>query len=368
MAAPAKAETSATIPLSGRLTAYTVGPVWDAALETLKRNPNQAVVVDAAALESVDDTGIALLFDLVRRPRPAGAAVEIRNLAPNLEALVKRFDPKDFAQSQSATAPPGLIESVGRAAAEEARDARGLIAFLGEASSALAAALAKPRAIRWKEVVAIGQEAGANALPITLLIGFLMGVIIAFEMGVVARQFGAVIFVVNGVGIAILRELGPLMTAIIFAGRSGAAFAAEIGTQKVNEEVNALTTFGLDPVRFLVVPRLIASVIAVPLLAVFANLIGLFGGALVMLTFDITFIQFYHQLLHAVQLHDLIIGLVKSVVFGLLVAGIGCQRGLATGLGAASVGLSATSAVVKSIVLIVVTDGVFAVLVDRLGY
>ncbi|HUP07436.1 MAG TPA: ABC transporter permease, partial [Caldimonas sp.] len=189
----------------------------------------------------------------------------------------------------------------------------------------------------------------------------LMGVIIAFEIGLVAQEFGAVIFVVNGVGVAMLRELGPLMTAIVFAGRTGAAFAAQIGTQKVNEEVNAITTFGLSPVQFLVLPRLIASTIAVPLLAVLADLVGIFGGALVMRGFDITFIEFYTQLLGAVSVGDLTIGIVKAAVYGLAIGAIGCSKGLGTGAGATSVGLSTTSAVVTGIVSIVVIDGIFTI-------
>jgi phospholipid/cholesterol/gamma-HCH transport system permease protein len=216
--------------------------------------------------------------------------------------------------------------------------------------------------VKWSEVFDVATEAGANAVPIVLLVGFLMGVIIAFEIGLVARALGAVIFVVNGVGVAMLRELGALMTAIVFAGRTGAAFAAQIGTQKVNEEVNALSTFGLDPIHFLVVPRLIAAALVVPLLAVLADIVGIFGGALVMTTFDVGFLQFYSQLAGSVSAGDFVLGIVKAAVFGVTIAAVGCQRGLATGAGAISVGLSATSTVVTSIVLVVVIDGLFAVL------
>ena len=242
-----------------------------------------------------------------------------------------------------------------------------MIGFLGECAAALGYALTHRAGVRWGEVVAVATEAGANAVPIVVLIGFLMGVIIAFEIGLVAQQFGAVIFVVNGVGVAMLRELGPLMTAIVFAGRTGAAFAAQIGTQKVNEEVNAIVTFGLDPVRFLALPRLLAAALVMPLLSVLADVVGLFGGALVMLSFDIGFVQYYHQLLDAVGAADFVIGVAKAIVFGLVIAGIGCQRGLATGAGAISVGRSTTSAVVTSIVWIVVIDGLCAVLVSRWG-
>jgi phospholipid/cholesterol/gamma-HCH transport system permease protein len=187
-------------------------------------------------------------------------------------------------------------------------------------------------------------------------------VIIAFEVGLVARQFGATLFVVDGVGKAMLRELGALMTAIVLAGRTGAAFAAQIATQRVNEELNAISTFGLDPIEFLVLPRLLAAIVVVPLLAVLADLVGLFGGALVMAsTFDVSYRQFYSQLLKAVTAQDLMLGIVKAAVFGLTIAAIGCHRGFRAGAGPASVGLSATGAVVASIVTVVVIDGLFAV-------
>ncbi len=351
----------ASIVLEGRITAHTAAPIWQSAIDTLARNPDRPVVVDASRLEYVDDVGIALLFDLIRRDRPANAKVEIRELASNLAALVRGYDPKDFAAPARGRRPMGILEHVGRATAQQIAYAKELAGFLGACASALRQGLTRRGAVNWGDVLDVATEAGANAVPIVLLVGFLMGVIIAFEIGLVAQKFGAVIFVVNGVGVAMLRELGALMTAIVFAGRTGAAFAAQIGTQKVNEEVNAITTFGLDPIRFLVLPRLVAAMLVMPLLAVLADIVGIFGGALVMTTFDISFLQFYSQLLDAVTAQDFVLGLVKAAVFGLTIAAVGCQRGLATGAGAVSVGLSATSTVVTSIVLIVVIDGLFAV-------
>jgi phospholipid/cholesterol/gamma-HCH transport system permease protein len=351
-----------SVVLEGRITAYTAAPIWQSAMDTLTRNPNRPVVVDASRLEYVDDVGIAFLFDLIRRERPANAKVEIRELAPNLAALVQAYDPKDFAAPVRGRRPIGMLEHVGRATEQQIDYAKEMVTFLGACARALRQALTRRGMVKWGDVFDIATEAGANAVPIVLLIGFLMGVIIAFEIGLVAQQFGAVIFVVNGVGVAMLRELGALMTAIVFAGRTGAAFAAQIGTQKVNEEVNAITTFGLDPVHFLVLPRLLAAMLVMPLLTVLADIVGIFGGALVMSTFNIGFVQFYHQLLGAVTAEDFILGIVKAAVFGLTIAAVGCHRGLATGAGATSVGLSATSAVVTSIVLIVVIDGIFAVL------
>jgi phospholipid/cholesterol/gamma-HCH transport system permease protein len=308
----------------------------------------------------VDNVGLALLFDLTRRERPPGAGVEFRALAPNLAALVRLYDPRDFAAPAGVRRHMGTLEQVGRATAGELAYLKELVDFIGTCARAL-----RPRpwrgAVKWGDVLDIATETGANAVPIVLLMGFLMGVIIAFEVGLVARQFGAVIFVVNGVGIAVLRELGALMTAIVLAGRTGAAFAAQIGTQKVNEELDAISTFGLDPIEFLVLPRLLAAVLVVPLLTALADIVGIFGGALVMTTFDVSFLQFYTQLLRAVTAGDLVLGIVKAAVFGLTIAAVGCHRGLTTGAGATSVGLSATSAVVRSIVLVVVIDGVFTV-------
>jgi len=353
---------AASVVLEGRITAYTAGPIWQSAIDTLARNPSRPVVVDASRLEYIDDVGIALLFDLIRRERPPEAKVEIRDLAPNLAALVGGYDPKDFAQPARGQERKGLIEQIGSATAQQIVYARRMSRFVGDCMSALGHAFTRRGAVSWSEVFEVATEAGVNAVPIVLLVGFLMGVIIAFEIGLVAREFGAVIFVVNGVGVAMPRELGPLMTAIVFAGRTGAAFAAQIGTQKVNEEVNAIYTFGLDPVYFLVLPRLLASMLVVPLLSVLADIVGIFGGALVMTTFNVGFLQFYTQLLGAVSAGDFILGIVKAAVFGLTIAIVGCERGLTTGAGAISVGLSTTSTVVTSIVLIVVIDGIFAVL------
>ena len=350
--------------LEGRLTASNIGPIWAAAAQTLERNPARRVVVDASRLDYVDNTGIALLFDLKRRRRPKGAEIEIQGLAPNLATLVPDEHPEDLTGAAPQAPFVGVFEQIGRATEQQITYTQRMLAFLSDCGAAFLLATRRRGVVRWSETLSVATEAGANAVPIVLLIGFLMGVIIAFEIGLVARQFGAVIFVVDGVGVAMLRELGPLMTAIVFAGRTGAAFAAQIGTQKVNEEINAILTFGLDPIHFLVLPRLLAAVLVVPLLTVFADVVGLFGGALVLVSFDIGFVQFYNHLLGAVGMNDLLVGLLKAAVFGFAIAAIGCERGLSTGAGATSVGLSATSAVVTSIVWVVVLDGLFTVLLS----
>jgi len=353
----------ATIVLSGRLDAYSVGPLWDQAHEALRAHPNEAIVIDCRAVEYCDGAGVALLLDLQRRPRPSGAAVTIRGLADRFQQLLDQFDPKALAE---APAPPrprrSRLERIGRAGVQFVDDLYAQIAFLGETASAIAHAARHPRAVRWKDALYVAEEAGVNALPIVALIGFLMGVILAFQSAVALKQFGAEVFVANLLALSLLRELGPLMTAILLAGRSGAAFAAEIGTMKVNQEVDALTTMGLDPVRFLVVTRVLAATAMTVPLVVFADLIGLIGGAVVMLTFEIPLATYYNQAVSFATVGDFVGGLVKAVVFGVLIAGIGCLRGLQTETGASAVGISATSAVVSGIVLIVAADGLFAVL------
>jgi phospholipid/cholesterol/gamma-HCH transport system permease protein len=213
----------------------------------------------------------------------------------------------------------------------------------------------------------IAELAGVNALPIVALIGFLLGLIMAFQSAIPMRQFGADIFVANLIGLSMLRELGPLVTAILLAGRSGSAFAAELGTMKFREEIDALSTMGLDSVRFLVVPRLLAAVTMTPLLTIFANLFGLIGGAVVMVSLGYPLVTYGNQLLSAVHIRDLVSGLSKSLVFGMVVAGVGCLRGLQTMTGASAVGESTTRAVVSGIILIAIVDGVFAVVFYCLG-
>ena len=362
----ARENVPARLSISGRLTAASLTPVWREATHVLTANADRPVVVDASGLEYADASGIALLFHLRTLARKPGADIAIRNLRPTLETIVMRFDPR-LAQSTQRASSPATLECIGQDAAQHLREAAESIDFVGRAASALAASLLPRARVRWRDTLALVDGAGADALPVIALVGFLMGVIIAFEIGNVAQQFGAVLYTVDVVGIALVRELAPLMTAIVFAGRSGAAFAAEIGARKVNDELSALTTFGLDPVALLVVPRLIAPLIAVPLLTVLADMAGLLGGALVMLRFDVSLTQFYYQILGNVQMSDVLIGVVKAAVFGVLIAAIGCRRGLGTGMGAAAVGQSTTHAVVTSIVMVVVVDGFFAVLLDRLG-
>ncbi|HUH94906.1 MAG TPA: ABC transporter permease [Casimicrobiaceae bacterium] len=357
------ADGSRVLALSGRLDSYSIAGVWRAARAAVESAPDRRIVVDATAVDYCDGGGVAMLVDLLRQPRAGAAAITIRGLKPQFQTLLDQFDPRAFEAPPAPPAPPtSTVEDIGRITAQLFRDLRTQVAFIGETSSALWFAFTHPHCVRWKDVWYECEQVGANALPIVSLISFLLGVILAFESAVPMRQFGAEIFVADLVGLAIIRELGPLMTAILLAGRSGAAFAAEIGTMKVNEELNALTTMGLDPVRFLVVTRIIAALLMVPLLSLYANLVGILAGGLTMLSFNIPLVTYFHEVDSIVDMKDFLVGMVKTPVFATLIAGIGCLRGLQTQTGASAVGISATRAVVSGIVLLVAVDGIFAVI------
>jgi phospholipid/cholesterol/gamma-HCH transport system permease protein len=220
--------------------------------------------------------------------------------------------------------------------------------------------------MRWGEVMRVFEKAGVNALPIISLISLLVGLIIAFESAQPFRMFGAQIFIADMIGLVMVRELGPLMTAIMLAGRSGSAFAAELGTMKVNEELNALETMGLDPMRFLVVQRVLAGLLLTPLLTIYSMLMGVLGGVIVMLGLGFPMAIIFNQLESSVQIGDIMVGTTKGLVFGIIVASMGCLRGLQTQKGPSAVGDSTTRAVVSSILLLIIADAIFSIVLFAL--
>jgi phospholipid/cholesterol/gamma-HCH transport system permease protein len=353
--------------IEGRLDSADTGKIWPKATGLVRGAGT--VILDASGIEYCDGSGIALLVNLRNHARNAGGSFEIRGLRPEFQQLLDAWDPgvSPDLETEPTERRVGFTEEVGRLVIQLGGDLYALVSFAGELSVALARAAFHPRMVRWRDVVQHAEAAGVNGLPIVGLIAFIMGLIMAFQAAIPLRQFGADIFVANLVALAILRELGPLMTAVLLAGRSGSAFAAELGTMKVREEIDALRTMGLDPVRFLVVTRVIAAVWMTPLLTIFADLLGLLGGSVVVLSLGFPIVTFFRQVQAAVGYGDFIGGLVKSFVFGILVAAIGCLRGLQTRSGPSAVGLSATRAVVSGIILIVIADGVFSVIYYYLG-
>ncbi len=359
---------AAVFRLAGRLDTLTAGEVWRKADRILEARAPRALILQIGEVDYCDGAGIAFVLYLRERFSGAGREFEIRGLAPGFKKMIAQYEGETFADPTPARPLPNrLPEDVGRATVALWKDFHNLISYVGECAAALAFAARYPGRVRWKDALMVAERSGVNALPIVALIGFLVGLIMAFQSAIPMKQFGAEIFVANLVAISMIRELGPLMTAILLAGRSGSAFAAEIGAMKVNEEVNALMTMGIDPVRFLVVTRVLAATLMIPVLTVFAELAGLVGGAIVVLSFGYPLVTYVNQAFSFVSVTDLLGGLLKAGVFGILVAGVGCLRGLQTRTGASAVGDSTTSAVVSGIVLIAVTDGVFSVAYYYLG-
>ena len=255
-----------------------------------------------------------------------------------------------------------FFSSIGRLTAEGVTGARASFAFLGETLVCALAALVHPRQFRFRDSALAFQRASYEGLPITTGVGFLLGVILAFQSAAALSQFGVEVYIADLLAIALFRELGPIITAIILAGRSGSAFAAEIGIMKVNEELDALTTMGLPPVRFLVLPRVVAAILAMPVLTVFAELAGLLGGVLVLQLMNVPSTVFWRHVISTTTVFMIMLGLVKGAFFGLLVGLIGCSAGIRARMTSDGVGRAATSAVVGSIVAIAVSDGILAVI------
>lgn len=243
-----------------------------------------------------------------------------------------------------------------------------MLAFAGESSTSVLRTISGKSKARWRDFTLIVQEVSIEALPIVSLISFLVGFIMAFVAAAQLKQFGASIYVADLVGLAMVREMGAMMAAIIMAGRTGSAFAATLGSMKVTEELDALSTTGISPMDFLVIPRIAALFLMMPLLCIFADFIGILGGFAVSMTMlDLSFQEYMNETRAAIELGDIFVGVSKSTVFGALIALSGCLRGMQCGNSSDSVGVASTSAVVTAITSIIIADAVFAVLFDVLG-
>ncbi|MBO7721691.1 MAG: ABC transporter permease [Kiritimatiellae bacterium] len=256
----------------------------------------------------------------------------------------------------------GVFESIGRGSVERLRGFHSWMSFLGETVVCAVTALIRPRQFRLRDCALAFQRSTFDGLPISTGIGFLLGVILAFQSAAALKQFGVEVYISDLLTIALFRELGPLVTAIILAGRSGSAFAAEIGVMKVDEELDALTTMGLPPVRFLVLPRVVAAMLAMPVLTIFAELAGLIGGAIVLDMMNVPNVVFWRHVTATANSFMILLGLAKGAVFGMLVGLIGCSSGMRASKTSDGVGTATTAAVVGGIIAIAVSDGLLAVL------
>jgi phospholipid/cholesterol/gamma-HCH transport system permease protein len=331
--------------------------------------PVQQVRFDTKDLSDWDSVLITFVIKVLDHCAKRKTDVEQTGLpkgAQGLLALASAVPEKKDARKEADR--ESFLMLVGESAVDMVRSAGQFLDFLGESTLAFGKLLVGKASFRRRDLVFIIQQCGAEALPIVSLISFLVGLILAFVGAVQLKLFGAQIFVANLVGIAMAREMAAIMTGIVMAGRTGAAFAAQIGTMQVNEEIDALTTMGISPMEFLVLPRMLSLILMMPLLCLYANLMGILGGVVVGVgMLDISFTQYMEQTKAGLDLTQFGIGVFKSIVFGIVVALSGCLRGLECGRSASAVGDAATSAVVTSIVLIITLDGLFAVLTNILG-
>lgn len=326
------------------------------------------LVIDAAAVTAMDTAGAWLLHRMIRALEARGRAVRVQGLRPEFDALFRLVVSRVPASRAPAASAPRVLERIGRKAWNGVLGGFGLLAFVGECTVALARALAQPRRFRWRPILYNVQTAGFEALPITGTLSFLLGIVIAYQGAEQLRRVGANIYIADLVGLSMVRELSPLITAIIVAGRSGSAYTAQIGTMKVTEEVDALRTVGVAPMDQLVLPKLLALVVALPLLTVYTDVMGIFGGMLMARAqLDVSFPTFLDRLDEAVTLKSYLLGVGKSPVFAAIIALVGCYRGFQVTGSAESVGRQTTVSVVQSIFLVILVDALFSVVFSRLG-
>jgi len=335
----------------------------------LQSSPDTPLLLQQDGLGRWDTSLVAFLGKLIDRPDGTPRTFDATAMPEGVQGLLRlAFAVGERSGARKTARREGLLTRIGKASIQVMDRARGGLAFLGSATMAFGQFLVGRARYQRSELLLLIQETGANAFGIVSLISFLVGMILAFVGAVQLAQFGAGIYVANLVGLAMAREMGAMMTAIIMAGRTGAAFAAQLGTMRVNEEIDALSSMGIDPMEFLVVPRMLALMVMMPLLALYANFMGMLGGMVVGVgMLDLGVFEYVEQTRRSVSLTQINIGVIKAVVFGVLVAVAGCLRGMQCGNSSQAVGMAATSAVVTSIVLIIVVDGLFAVVLNVLG-
>lgn len=358
-------EGEVTLSPSGRIETGNLHFFLSEAEAILVEKAPRKLVVDLSEIEYLDSAGAFGLIQLEDRTKARSIPFQFINVTDEAKRIMALIDRKALTMKPLASEKRSgnLIEQVGDASLKILNDFISVMTFLGDLLTALFYSLLHPRSVRWEDVLFYMKRAGVEGLAIVGLINFLLGLIIAFMSSLQLKQFGANIYVASLVGVAMVSELGPIMTAIIVAGRSGSAFAAEIGTMKVNEEVDALVAMGFDPIRFLAVPKVLAAMLVVPILTLYADFFGVGGGLVVgILGLDLTVYTYVQETMKVISITVIVKSLIKSVVFAAMIAGIGCQRGFQVKGGAEAVGALTTSAVVAAIFLTIVIDSAFAVL------
>ncbi|MDE2311444.1 MAG: MlaE family lipid ABC transporter permease subunit [Betaproteobacteria bacterium] len=331
-------------------------------LEALPLTGEGNAVIDGSAISTLDTSGAWLLHRLIRKLEQRGRSAEINGLRPEFSTLLKLVASRSTAAESPLPPAPGLLARIGQQTWRHLLELSGMLSFIGECAIILLRSLMQPRRIRWRAVLHNLQTAGFEALPITGLLSFLMGVVIAYQGASQLERFGANVFIADLVGLTMLRELSPLLTAIIVAGRSGSAYAAQIGTMKITEEIDALRTIGVRPQEVLVLPKMLALIIALPLLTVYTDATGVLGGMIMARAkLGVSFDVFFDRLGDAVSLSSFLTGICKAPVFAAIIALVGCHQGFQVTDSADSVGRQTTVSVVQSIFLVIVADALFSV-------
>ena len=321
---------------------------------------NENIVWDLSDVKDFDSSGVLLFIEFYEKYKQHGT-VEVRGYSQKqkeMYVLLKESTSEVYVPKEE-----GFLAEVGKNAFEVIRDIKDFVTFLGELFSSFSHTVLNPKNIRIKEMIYHIHQSGFNALVIIGLTSFLVGMVIAYQGSVQLAKFGADMFIVDTVGISIVRELGPMITAIVIAGRSGSAYTAEIGAMKITEEIAAMRTMGFDPYNFLVLPRIFALMISLPLLIFFSDLMGIFGGMVASdMQLGITFTQFTERLYEVLEVKHYVLGMIKGPVFAFVIAAIGCFRGFQVSDNTESLGLHTTASVVNSIFLVIAFDALFSVI------
>lgn len=354
--------------LAGVLTFADGGDLWAELRSRLPAAAQTTVRFDLSGVESIDGGAMALLVQAKWDLQTAGVRCEFTGGTGAVQKILALYEGDASPTPQPVRPRVGFFGGVGNRTVAALREAQLFLAFVGSLVLAVGGVLRRPRTGNWRDVPPLVSRTGADAVPIVVLITFLIGFVMAFQSAVQLKQFGANIFVADLVALSITRELGPLMVAIIVCGRSGAAFAAELGTMKVSEEIDALRTMGIGPLRFLVFPRILALFLVLPVLTLLGDVVGILGGLLVgVVNLDLTIVSYVNQTLRALDLWDVSQGLVKAGVFGLAIGLVSCAHGLATTGGAEGVGRRTTASVVTSLFALILIDAAFTLAFHELG-
>ncbi len=351
------------VTLHGEWTLRTIGDI-EAQIQTLPKA--KSVRVDVAGIIDMDSAGMLLLNEYVDRARSFGIEVDVINYSDAEKELYKML--KEHMVEEIVPRKQGFLEELGKSTVQLVRDTKDFITFLGHLLVSFLYGITHPKTLRYKETIYHIYQSGFNALVIIGMTAFLVGMVIAYQGAVQLAKFGADIFIVDTVGISIVRELGPMITAIVIAGRSGSAYTAEIGAMKITEEIAAMRTMGFDPYNFLVLPRIFALMIALPLLIFFSDIVGIFGGMVASkMVVGISFDQFINRLQEVLEVKHYILGMIKGPVFAFVIAAIGCFRGFEVSDNTESIGLQTTASVVNAIFLVIAFDALFSVIYTEFG-